>query len=120
MDLGGDRRPPRHRYPGGVADPAARTGRGVHLYLAAVAGGAAQAPGGPERRCAGRDRQAAEKARDEVKNYRDYAYVIINEDFKSAVRQLESIVLAERSRTALLDLSVLEQDLTENERERPD
>ncbi len=60
------------------------------------------------------------KARDEVKNYRDYAYVIINEDFKSAVRQLESIVLAERSRTALLDLSVLEQDLTENERERPD
>jgi guanylate kinase len=60
------------------------------------------------------------KARDEVKNYRDYAHVIINEDFKSAVRQLEAIVLAERSRTALLDLSVLEQALTETERERPD
>jgi guanylate kinase len=60
------------------------------------------------------------KARDEVKNYRDYAHVIINEDFKSAVRELEAIVLAERSRTALLDLSVLEQALTENERERPD
>jgi guanylate kinase len=60
------------------------------------------------------------KARDEVKNYRDYAHVIINEDFKSAVRQLEAIVLAERSRTALLDLSVLEQALTENEREKPD
>lgn len=53
------------------------------------------------------------KARDEVKNYRDYAHVIINEDFKSAVRQLEAIVLAERSRTALLDLSALEQALME-------
>jgi len=57
------------------------------------------------------------KARDEVKNYRDYAYVIINEDFKSAVRQLEAIVLAERSRTALLDLSAVEQALMVNERE---
>lgn len=53
------------------------------------------------------------KARDEVKNYRDYAHVIINEDFKSAVRQLEAIVLAERSRTALLDLSAVEQALME-------
>ncbi len=58
------------------------------------------------------------KARDEVKNYRDYAYVIINEDFKSAVRQLEAIVLAERSRTALLDLSAVEQAfLMVNEKE---
>jgi len=57
------------------------------------------------------------KARDEVKNYRDYTYVIINEDFKSAVRQLEAIVLAERSRTALLDLTAVEQALMVNERE---
>jgi len=57
------------------------------------------------------------KARDEVKHYRDYSYVIINEDFKSAVRQLEAIVLAERSRTALLDLSAVEQALMVNERE---
>ena len=57
------------------------------------------------------------KARDEVKNYRDYAHVIINEDFKSAVRQLEAIVLAERSRTALLDLSAVEQALMGNEGE---
>ena len=53
------------------------------------------------------------KARDEVKHYRDYIYVIINEDFKFAVRQLEAIVLAERSRTALLDLSAVEQALME-------
>ncbi len=54
------------------------------------------------------------KARDEVKHYRDYNYVIINDDFKFAVRQLEAIVLAERSRTALLDLSAVEQALMEN------
>jgi len=52
-----------------------------------------------------------EKARDEVKHYRDYTYVIINDDFKSSVRRLECIVLAERSRTAAQDLSVLEQTL---------
>jgi len=58
------------------------------------------------------------KARDEVKHYRDYIYVIINEDFKFAVRQLEAIVLAERSRTALLDLSAVEQALMEPQEDR--
>ena len=58
------------------------------------------------------------KARDEVKHYRDYIYVIINEDFKFAVRQLEAIVLAERSRTALLDLSAVEQALMESQEDR--
>lgn len=51
------------------------------------------------------------KAKDEIKHYRDYMYVIINDDFKSSVRQLEAIVLAERSRTVGLDLSLLEQAL---------
>ena len=58
------------------------------------------------------------KARDEVKHYRDYIYVIINEDFKFSVRQLEAIVLAERSRTALLDLSAVEQALMEPQEDR--
>src|SRR5438876_8409891 len=58
------------------------------------------------------------KARDEVKNYRDYIYVIINEDFKFAVRQLEAIVLAERSRTALLDLAAVEPALMEPQEDR--
>src|SRR5207248_8801404 len=40
------------------------------------------------------------KAKDEVKHYHDYRNVIINDDFKYSVRQLEAIVLAERSRTA--------------------
>ncbi|MEK7798154.1 MAG: guanylate kinase, partial [Nitrospirota bacterium] len=45
------------------------------------------------------------KAKDEVKHYHDYMYVIINDDFKFSARQLEAIVLAERTRTAALDLS---------------
>ena len=54
------------------------------------------------------------RAKDEVSHYRDYSYVIINEDFKFSVRQLEAIVLAERSRTAVLDLSQVEQVLLES------
>lgn len=55
------------------------------------------------------------KAKDEVKHYHDYMHVIINDDFKFSVRQLEAIVLAERTRTAVLDLSVLEENLLGNE-----
>ena len=55
------------------------------------------------------------KAKDEVKHYHDYMHVIINDDFKFSVRQLEAIVLAERTRTAVLDLSTLEKDLLGNE-----
>jgi guanylate kinase len=54
------------------------------------------------------------RAKDEVAHYRDYSYVIINDDFKFSVRLLEAIVLAERSRTAVLDLSQVEQVLLEN------
>ena len=54
------------------------------------------------------------RAKDEVAHYRDYSYVIINDDFKFSVRQLEAIVLAERSRTAVLDLSQVEQVLLES------
>lgn len=57
------------------------------------------------------------KAKDEIKRYRDYTYVVINDDFKSAVHQLEAIVLAERSRTSGLDLSGLEQTLLGSQEE---
>lgn len=55
------------------------------------------------------------KAKDEVKHYHDYMHVIVNDDFKFSVSQLEAIVLAERTRTAMLDLSILEGDLLGNE-----
>jgi guanylate kinase len=51
------------------------------------------------------------KAKEEVKHYRDYMYVIVNDNFQASVRQLDCIVQAERSRTAMLDLSLLEQAL---------
>jgi len=58
------------------------------------------------------------KAKDEVSHYHDYKYVIINDDFKFSVRQLEAVVLAERARTAGLDLSGLERDLLGTEEDR--
>jgi|SRR6266542_1151563 len=58
------------------------------------------------------------KAKEEVKHYRDYKYVIINDDFKSSASQLEAIVVAERSRTAVLDLSGLEMRLLKKEERR--
>lgn len=58
------------------------------------------------------------KAKDEVKHYRDYTYVIVNDDFQASVRQLDCIVQAERSRTAELDLSSLEQALLGTQEEQ--
>ena len=57
------------------------------------------------------------KAKEEVKAYREYQYVVINDDFKSAYKELEAIVLAERNKTSALDLSSLEQALTGTEEE---
>ena len=57
------------------------------------------------------------KAKEEVKAYREYQYVVINDDFKSAYKELEAIVLAERNKTGALDLSSLEQALTGTEEE---
>ncbi len=57
------------------------------------------------------------KAKEEVKAYKEYKYVVINDDFKTAYRELEAIVLAERNSTGALDLSSLEQALTDTEEE---
>jgi guanylate kinase len=57
------------------------------------------------------------KAKEEVKAYREYQYVVINDDFKSAYKEMEAIVLAERNKTSALDLSSLEQALTGTEEE---
>jgi guanylate kinase len=40
--------------------------------------------------------QRLEKAEEEVRHYQDYDYVIINDDFEQAVKELESIILAEQ------------------------
>ncbi len=43
------------------------------------------------------------KARDEMKHYKRYDYVIVNDDLKSALRQFEAIITAERLRSGRLD-----------------
>ena len=53
-------------------------------------------------------------ANEEISYYREYSYIIINDDFKFSVRQLEAIVLAERCRTSALDPSQIDQILLEN------
>jgi guanylate kinase len=37
-----------------------------------------------------------ERAREEIKSYQIYDYIIINDDFKKALRELESVVIANR------------------------
>jgi guanylate kinase len=43
------------------------------------------------------------RARDEMKHYKNYDYVIVNDDLKSALKQFESIMTAERLRSERLD-----------------
>jgi guanylate kinase len=46
------------------------------------------------------------RAREEIALWRQYHYLIVNRDVKEAVEQLEAIVLAERTRTTRLTLSM--------------
>jgi len=49
------------------------------------------------------------KAREEIWNYRQYYYLIVNDDFKEALKKLESIVIAERTKMRQLDYSWIEE-----------
>lgn len=49
------------------------------------------------------------EAKNEMKNYRNYDYVIVNDDIKSALLELESIVRAERARTEKIDHTKIEK-----------
>ena len=51
-----------------------------------------------------------QKARDEVWSYREYYYIVRNEDMKQALKELEAIVLAERVKTARIDTTWLEEN----------
>jgi len=44
-------------------------------------------------------RRRIEKAKEEILNYKNYDYVIINDELKKAVKELESIIIARRLRT---------------------
>ena len=50
------------------------------------------------------------EARREMKNFHQYSYLIINDDFKKASRELESIILAERVRLRPMDSDWIQRD----------
>lgn len=53
-------------------------------------------------------RRRLERAREEVKHYHEYQYIIVNDVFERAVEELEAIIVAERCRSVRTDLSFLE------------
>lgn len=47
------------------------------------------------------------EARDEMRNYRNYDYVIVNDDINSALLELEAIIRAARARTEKIDHTLI-------------
>src|SRR3990172_3668866 len=54
-------------------------------------------------------RQRLARAREELQHYREYRYIVVNDVFDDAVKQLCSIITAERSRSDRVDLSFLDE-----------
>lgn len=57
-----------------------------------------------------------QKAREEVWSYREYYYIVRNEDMKQALKELEAIVLAERIKTKRIDMTWLEENFIRGEK----
>lgn len=51
-----------------------------------------------------------QKARQEILSYREYDYIVRNEDLKQASQELQAIVHAERTRMKRVDINWLEQN----------
>lgn len=51
-----------------------------------------------------------QKARQEILNYREYDYIVRNEDLKQASQELQAIVHAERTRMKRVDINWLERN----------
>ncbi len=54
-------------------------------------------------------RKRMRRARDEIKDYRMYDYIIVNRDFDRALSELRAIVTGERCRTRLVDRPWIEE-----------
>ncbi|HLG21645.1 MAG TPA: guanylate kinase [Candidatus Manganitrophaceae bacterium] len=50
-----------------------------------------------------------QKAREEIWNYRQYYYLIVNVDFKKALKELEAVIIAERIKMKQMNLSWIEE-----------
>jgi guanylate kinase len=60
-----------------------------------------------------------QKAREEIWSYREYSYIVRNDDMKRALRELEAIILAERIKTKRLDIAWLEDNFIKEKDEKP-
>jgi guanylate kinase len=49
-----------------------------------------------------------QRAREEVKSYAEYQYVIVNDEFARAAEELTAIIVAERRRSSRVDLAFLQ------------
>ncbi len=49
------------------------------------------------------------RAKEEIARYKDYDYIVINDDLKKALRELESIVIARSLRTAKIDSRLIKK-----------
>jgi guanylate kinase len=53
-------------------------------------------------------RKRMQRARDEMRDYTAYDYVIVNRDFERALVEIRSVIIAERCRTRLVDPAWME------------
>ncbi len=60
-----------------------------------------------------------QKAREEVWSYREYYYIVRNDDIKQALKELEGIILAERTKTKRLDMAWLEENFIREKDNKP-
>ena len=60
-----------------------------------------------------------QKAREEVWSYREYYYIVRNDDIKQALKELEGIILAERTKTKRLDMAWLEENFIREKDHKP-
>lgn len=59
-----------------------------------------------------------QKAREEIRSYREYCYIVWNDDMKQALKALEAIILAERITTKRLDTAWLEDNFIKEKDEK--
>jgi guanylate kinase len=60
-----------------------------------------------------------QKVKEEVWNYREYAYIVRNDELGRSVRDLENIFLAERLKTKRLDMTWLENNFILDDDSKP-
>ncbi|MGH7164306.1 MAG: guanylate kinase [Nitrospiraceae bacterium] len=59
-----------------------------------------------------------QKAKEEIWSYREYFYIVRNEDMQQARKELEAIILAERIKTKRLDIGWLEENFIREKEEK--